>query len=717
MKEFVMGASLVMEDGITAPMQEMTRATQEFQETVEGTDGSLGGMGDAANQAGANARQMAGEVEGATSRVEKMNQAFTNAGKQMTSAGESMTAFATTPLVGLGVGFIKAASDAEEMRGKFSVVFDGMETDMRDFAATSAEAWGRSQIDIEGYLAETQNMLVGMGMVREAGADMSKDIVQLGVDLASFNNMAEGDALRNLQSAISGNHSAAQSLGAVLNENTLAVEMERMGLQGKFQDLDEATKMEVRYASILSQSTDAVGDAVRTSDSFANQMRRLWGGIKDASAEMGNHLLPMATQVVNVLGKAVTWFGNLDGGMQKTILIIGAVVAAIGPVLMVMGMMATAIGAVGLPVIGVIAGIAAFIAILTTLYMNSERAKNIMNTAFSAIVAAGKWLWEQLVTGFNWLMEIIPPLIDRITTGIVAAFDWLMITVVPIVMGIIDDIVQAFTAVAAWFTQYGDKIQTVVSVAWAGISAYVSTYLNFIKNFIVNGFNFILGAVQAVWTMISGIIQAAWSLISGIISIGLSLLTGDWEGAWNAMLDMLGGVWDGISTFFSGLGDLFFESGKMIINTLVDGIKAVAMAPFNAVKGVFDKVRELLPFSDAKDGPLSDLTYSGGAIMTTLAEGVGKEASSLHNAMEGAFNDAPGMGSSSIRPGQANPAGGVGSSGGSGKTVNIKSLVERLVIEGSDKDPQQLAQEILAIIYDLLKTADDVEGGDMGALL
>ncbi|MFW5455010.1 phage tail tape measure protein [Thioalkalivibrio sulfidiphilus] len=64
------------------------------------------------------------------------------------------------------------------------------------------------------------------------------------------------------------------------------------------------------------------------------------------------------------------------------------------------------------------------------------------------------------------------------------------------------------------------------------------------------------------------------------------------------------------------------ESGRAILGTLAEGIKSVAGAPLEAVRGVLGKARELLPFSDAKTGPLSDLTASGAAIPRTIGEGV-----------------------------------------------------------------------------------------------
>ncbi|MEA3458765.1 MAG: hypothetical protein U9R21_08835, partial [Candidatus Thermoplasmatota archaeon] len=53
------------------------------------------------------------------------------------------------------------------------------------------------------------------------------------------------------------------------------------------------------------------------------------------------------------------------------------------------------------------------------------------------------------------------------------------------------------------------------------------------------------------------------------------------------------------------------------------GIISGVSKTVDAVKGALGTVRSYLPFSDAKVGPLSDLTASGAALMTTFEKGMG----------------------------------------------------------------------------------------------
>ncbi|WP_022850656.1 phage tail tape measure protein [Limisalsivibrio acetivorans] len=100
-----------------------------------------------------------------------------------------------------------------------------------------------------------------------------------------------------------------------------------------------------------------------------------------------------------------------------------------------------------------------------------------------------------------------------------------------------------------------------------------------------------------------------------------------------ANLLMIG--FDRMREFISSIN--LFESGKKILSTLTAGIKSTLSAPIDAVKGAFGKMREFLPFSDAKKGPLSDLTASGSSILSTIAAGMEKKAGVLPVILSKAF--------------------------------------------------------------------------------
>ena len=111
-------------------------------------------------------------------------------------------------------------------------------------------------------------------MTREAGAKLAEEMTSLALDIASFANQDEDIAVNAMTKAVMGESEAARTLGAVLNDVTRAETMQAMGLSGTYQKLDQLTKMQVNYQTILRQSPDAVGDCIRSMDSYEAAQRR-----------------------------------------------------------------------------------------------------------------------------------------------------------------------------------------------------------------------------------------------------------------------------------------------------------------------------------------------------------------------------------------------------------------------------------------------------------
>lgn len=83
-------------------------------------------------------------------------------------------------------GCVEVASSIEEMQNKFDVVFGDMRNEVDKWAQEYSDAIGRNKNDIKTYLADQQNLLVGFGMTRQAGAEMAEQMTSLALDLASL---------------------------------------------------------------------------------------------------------------------------------------------------------------------------------------------------------------------------------------------------------------------------------------------------------------------------------------------------------------------------------------------------------------------------------------------------------------------------------------------------------------------------------------------------
>ncbi len=195
---------------------------------------------------------------------------------------------------------VNAASTVEQMEEKFHAVFLDLSDEADQWAGNLAGSIGRSKNSIKTYLADQQNLLVGFGMARDQAASMSEEMISAAINIASFNNIGDDDAVNALSKAMMGETESAKRLGAVLNDNTIAMAMEDLGYKKKFKDLDEATKMQVRYHSIVMQSPDAfreengvIGDAALSMGTYESKARNLAAIQKDIKENIGSALLPL----------------------------------------------------------------------------------------------------------------------------------------------------------------------------------------------------------------------------------------------------------------------------------------------------------------------------------------------------------------------------------------------------------------------------------------
>lgn len=240
---------------------------------------------------------------------------------------------------------VALASDAFEVQNKFNTVYQSMEDKAEEMAEAIANETQRSIYDIKKYMADMQNLFVGFtdysDESRAEMAELSDDAIRLALNMASFSNIDETRAIELMTKAMMGETECAKTLGAVLNDMTLAQAMAANGMGGKFKDLTESEKILVRLTAIQMQSKDADNDCVRSAGNYESQMRSLNGALKDIRVTIGNYLLPVyrkinevKTVAVNKVRdwvEAITEFsGKLGSSIQVVGAFAGAIIATVG---------------------------------------------------------------------------------------------------------------------------------------------------------------------------------------------------------------------------------------------------------------------------------------------------------------------------------------------------------------------------------------------------
>jgi len=250
-----------------------------------------------------------------------------------------MTLGITAPLALAAGAFVKAAADAEETENRFRQVFGSLSDDAGAFADELGDAVGRSSIKIMDGLSTFQSFSVGMGFAREEASEMSKSIQTLALDFASFNNISDDEAMQRFISALSGSSEVLDRFGINIKQSALDLELQAQGLANSTSEATEQQKVIARLAIIMRAMTDqgATGDAIRTQDSFTNQMKRLNDAFLDFRVQLGRDIIPALTGLVTAAGNALEKFNGLSDGTRKSIIVFATFLAVLGPASMVVG--------------------------------------------------------------------------------------------------------------------------------------------------------------------------------------------------------------------------------------------------------------------------------------------------------------------------------------------------------------------------------------------
>lgn len=190
------------------------------------------------------------------------------------------------------------------------------------------------------------------------------------------------------------------------------------------------------------------------------------------------------------------------------------------------------------------------------------------------------------------------------------------------VSGFLDTIGTAFSLLgfdisdklAAMKADVKEKITAVKEVMGAVTSAATET--------VKQNLNHMKSAYEANGGGIKGIAAAAMEGVKSFYTSGLAFIDNLTGGKLSTIKNQWVNGFNNIKTYIAGLPAQFRESGRKIMDTFAAGIRAAVNKPVEAVKSGLQKIRNMLPFSDAKTGPLSKLTLSGSKVMSTFAEGM-----------------------------------------------------------------------------------------------
>lgn len=265
-----------------------------------------------------------------------------------------------------------------------------------------------------------------------------------------------------------------------------------------------------------------------------------------------------------------------------------------------------------------------------------------------AIAIVGVALWA-LWTKTSWFKDSIINAWLLIKSMTKQAWDYILNSVViPVMNELVSFANQMMNKLRDFWQKNGDNITKIATVVWGFVKTYIISQIMALVATLILLWNMVSSVIKSTWSNIKGIISGALDIILGIIGIFVSVFTGDWKGAWDSAKQMIQGAWKIIANLatlgvnvllgivrglgksiggeFGKIAETFYNAGKGFMDMLVKGINSAIGKVLSTIEKVAGKVRDFLPFSPAKEGPLSDLDHLdfGGPISDSIDKAIPK---------------------------------------------------------------------------------------------
>lgn len=558
------------------------------------------------------ADSMGGKLSGIGSTV-----AGVFGGTMLTSAVQS----AGHAIFDFAGGAIKGASDLSESMSKVGVVFGPLSDEMKAWSSTAATTLGMSQQKALEAAGTFGNLFSAMKIGAPQAADMSKGIIQLSADLASFNNASPEDVLLALRSGLVGETEPLRKFGINLSAARIEAYALESGLASTKDELTAGIKAQAAYQLILQDSTLAQGDFARTSEGAANSQRIASAKWEDFTTKVGTWILPVwqgflgfiVDTALPAFERLATWVGDKVGPVFAELVpaiqaFVAAFMAGDGDITS-SGMAGTferiagtarevwdQIWAVAEVIKDVLGGAVAFVV------EHFDTFKIVIGTVVGALLA-----YKAIVAAIKivQIAVIASQIAWTVATNAGAIAQWALnaaLNANPI--GLVVMLLAALVAGAIWAYQNIDWFRQVVDDAWTGIQMVIDFAWNniikpvfnaiwwYIETILIPYYTMLWNIAVAVFQGIASVVQWAWDNVikpvwDAIYGFVVNYLIPYWQELWNVAQQVWNGISGAISWAWSTISTVFgYITGG--ISTVMGWFTSLRDGISNAVSTVAD---------------------------------------------------------------------------------------------------------------------------------
>lgn len=521
-----------------------------------------------------------GDTSGVSKSVKQIDQMHSTLGSKLKSVGSAMTSAGKTATLGLTlplVAFGKVAIDefGEAQRG---IAQTAAVLKSTGGAANVSEKQIASLADRIGKLSAQDNDAVRQGENLLLTFTNIQNRVGKGNDIFNQATMTLADLSAAMGSDMK---SSAVQLGKALNDPTKGITaLTRVGVtftdqqKKQIEALQAAGDVAGAQKIILAELNKEFGGSAKAAGDAATPTQKLALTMKDLAESVGGLLAPMLQKVADVAARVADWFNNLSPSAQKLAVTIGLIAAAVGPVLLILGKLASSVGAIAglFSEGGILASatffpwvaIAAAVAVLAVLIIkNWDKIKGFILPVLDAIKGAAMVVWEALKVAWT-----------AITKAIGAAWS----AIAPVAKLYVAAFVGAFKLVWTVAKEVWKAVIGAVRLAWSIVKPIAKLYIAVWSL----AFKVVAAIAKVVWKAIAAVVRNVWAVISGIAKLYVAV----WKVAWTVVSAIATTAWNGIKATVStvwGWLKTVASAIRTVFTNAWNGVKSVAVNVWNAI--------------------------------------------------------------------------------------------------------------------------------------
>jgi hypothetical protein len=408
-------SQLVLTDGMTGPLKSINKAMNIVLNSFEAMQDASGRAIDTASIQ--EAREELARASAALDQLEDHTNKSTDAFSRLAKAiGLVMIARKALDTIKTGIDY---ASDLAEVQNVVDVTFGSATEAINSWSKECLAAYGMNEVSAKRYAGTIGAMLKSSGLAGDAIVDMSKDMVGLAGDMASFYNLDLETAFEKIRSGISGETEPLKQLGINMSVANLEAYALSQGITTAYNEMSQAEQVMLRYNYLMSTTADAQGDFARTQDSYANQTRLLSESWLEFTGVMAEQLLPVLTTIVSWLNNIVAFLTeNADMvsavlvGLSTTvgILAVAWVVHAAAQWLAVAANQALIVSLLSNPILWIALIIGVLVAAMYRWIQSIGGVKNAWEICKLALIVGWNAVKLAFFTGVYWVIDLVDKL-------------------------------------------------------------------------------------------------------------------------------------------------------------------------------------------------------------------------------------------------------------------------------------------------------------------